>query len=800
MSVVRSDHVIPIDLGRIANSTSDYIEVGNSSFHRVVTVGKIVRKAIDLRLVLILTDGKGNELRVEKVYISTFPREATERFRIDDTVQVVGKVRVNRGRIFINAFSIRRCMSSQISCHESESKIAEEYYSKPKAATFIPAPASKEALEKELNIPKMGLSRFPMSLLENSSVTNNGNEWPEDLPIDMPANLRNPKPVVVPSPQEEDSFERPIPGAVATNVESKADEKAVGKSEAKPDERPTNEEDADADSEAESDSDAESYMVIMEKIDLKLDRSLLDAGFDGYKVSMDPIEFEKKLLEEQTAIVTRANHLISLQHMKLFAGDNQLFVDFRTTTEHLKHLYRFAKNGTLERVVYDTQLKTWTIGKTCEIDVHRNASQIYPRNVIFAEQSLIVIGDGLNEVHVYYMTEKDECLHMLRYKVANCEGISLADARVLNGNLEILMHRVDENPSGSKSSKFVTKIFWISVRLSDIDVVNHLTVLRNQEIIQEGHFETCFFDNFGNMISLAAKKPRIAGELPEIEEKHVERSWKQIEEQIIVNFKTNRPIDKNDINLNITKKSIFLTAKEAILLEGTLCGEIDETNVEIASNDTELVLKLKSTDGKRWNEIIEGESDLDEIKGAPSKKGGDEKVCGTDEVSEECDETEPSMSFYWMNPNTMEVFRQCDITGHQVVFVARDGLSPAKVCLRHDVDGIIWDFAEYPPKHLATLQAFGYVQASKTQRIWSGCSPHQTFAGIVESSNRVLLYSQQVSAGGILTNRKTMTRTPHVAKQYVLRIETSDVIRGTALFDSHMFALTDNAIYVAQLN
>lgn len=42
--------------------------------------------------------------------------------------------------------------------------------------------------------------------------------------------------------------------------------------------------------------------------------------------------------------------------------------------------------------------------------------------------------------------------------------------------------------------------------------------------------------------------------------------------------------------------------------------------------------------------------------------------------------------------------------------------TPPFLTLRHDVDGLVWEMPKsdqyWPPKHIATLPAFGYVQVN----------------------------------------------------------------------------------------
>lgn len=69
---------------------------------------------------------------------------------------------------------------------------------------------------------------------------------------------------------------------------------------------------------------------------------------------------------------------------------------------------------------------------------------------------------------------------------------------------------------------------------------------------------------------------------------------------------------------------------------------------------------------------------------------------------------------------------QINLSGHQWLFSIQPSpsLMPA-LCLRHDVDGLVWqprnvvsegDGVSFRMEHVATFNAFGYVQASKQDR------------------------------------------------------------------------------------
>jgi hypothetical protein len=83
-----------------------------------------------------------------------------------------------------------------------------------------------------------------------------------------------------------------------------------------------------------------------------------------------------------------------------------------------------------------------------------------------------------------------------------------------------------------------------------------------------------------------------------------------------------------------------------------------------------------------------------------------------------------------MYVNVKYTVLQVSLGGHQWLFsVTVNADNVPAICLRHDVDGCLWQFespqedGQWPCTHIGTFLAFGYVQASKQQKKFCTCSP-----------------------------------------------------------------------------
>ena len=124
------------------------------------------------------------------------------------------------------------------------------------------------------------------------------------------------------------------------------------------------------------------------------------------------------------------------------------------------------------------------------------------------------------------------------------------------------------------------------------------------------------------------------------------------------------------------------------------------------------------------------------------------------------------------------------------------------LCIRHDVDGLLWQPSSEQPGdqapwlHMATLKAFGYVQASKQQRRYCLCSPDFSYAVICDSVRHVYIYRQHSPVDTELRNRKTGHQVSSVCKQQLISLDSTSPIIGAQCSNEHLFLLVDNKLYV----
>lgn len=167
--------------------------------------------------------------------------------------------------------------------------------------------------------------------------------------------------------------------------------------------------------------------------------------------------------------------------------------------------------------------------------------------------------------------------------------------------------------------------------------------------------------------------------------------------------------------------------------------------------------------------------------------------------------------------------------GHQLLFVtpSSPGLSPA-FCLRHDVDGLVWqpmgDELEQPWSciHTAVFQALGYIQASKEQRKFTVTPPSKlvfihkvkslfnkkitppdtTYAALCDAFAHIYIYRQPngSSTGVELVHRPTGRKIGNIARQQVLNLDSQDECIGALATNTFLLILTTSSIFAIRVN
>ncbi|KAJ8310984.1 hypothetical protein KUTeg_011468 [Tegillarca granosa] len=400
-------------------------------------------------------------------------------------------------------------------------------------------------------------------------------------------------------------------------------------------------------------------------------------------------------------------------------------------------------------------------------------------------------------------------------------------------------HVIESTPEQKEKhrSSFLTIIEWVT--LTSVDKISW-AVGRTRQLIGRKPFDYAAVDHEGLHIIIAAEalfnfvsdslKPVIDTEEAEngdSTEIGPEYTWNQTQTVIHAQFTVPPNVTKADVSLATGYDKINLGLKNGkTLLEGQLFGRIDpnEWDVNLTGQRLELTLN-KETEGM-WPEIVvgnnKGEMTMDDelVKQIhdrlehltsdqwnPDPQSGLDKPYNAQQL-EECDAfPEESAVLHRINGDTHKLTHQTNLGSHQWLFKASlDCNKVQSICLRHDVDGLMWQpenvvkEKELPWKHVSTFNAFGYVQASKQQRKFTTCSPDCSYAVICDCVRHVYIYRQPSAISSPLRNRKTGQQVDTVAKQQVIALESVDNIIGLQATNDRLFIATKQVLYSVIVN
>ena len=130
---------------------------------------------------------------------------------------------------------------------------------------------------------------------------------------------------------------------------------------------------------------------------------------------------------------------------------------------------------------------------------------------------------------------------------------------------------------------------------------------------------------------------------------------------------------------------------------------------------------------------------------------------------------------------------------------------PPSFCLRHDVDGIVWQPNKLteeclsPWQHEATFNALGYVQASKRNCKFASCAPDASYCVLCDCSKHAYIYRQPSDIASPIRNRKSGRVIGQVAKQQVVSLDSSDDILGMQATNERLFILTSRKLYIIRV-
>ncbi|VDM07384.1 unnamed protein product [Wuchereria bancrofti] len=590
-------------------------------------------------------------------------------------------------------------------------------------------------------------------------------------------------------------------------------------------------------------------------IDIKPDPSLLDANFDGYKLSLDPFPIYSYPLEVPVRELQTSSVQYGFEHIKLFNDINYLTYDPHSSDSGHRRFVTVLQNFHLCLITFDIQTKKFSVDRNhTVITVPLNEKEIqdrYPVTVSFPDAGHAFVSNGFGRLTMYITVNRrsatawKECLSVEPPIVdGEVNSFIIIESRHIENKFDILLRSIIPSKKSSCQGNFSSKITWLTVISED----GKMKMTENRSIICTGHTEMVTFDKLPeSLIVISTGDLSFCGDglnasdntVPEMERKYgaetaklakKKYAWSQTATDVTAVFTYDEIISKKDVLLSLSATSVHLSVKDVVLIGGILGGSVDPTSSTYTIDDNKLELFLVKSGGlTNWSELVLGDDQgvyevdpesLNIVSKMLERFTSESEVLGSSGVErnfnteqmEDCDiSTDDICKIRWLNCASQKLSYESDITTHNILFSVCLDSGPCFLCIRMDVDGILWKFTEESRKvqHYATFNAFGYVQASKTQRKFSSCPIDCSYAVIVEAKRHAFVYWQPSAITSDLRNRKTGRRIGGVAKQQLISLSkpsefcdanaVSENIVGIHADNEFLFILTTTDIFAVFL-
>ncbi|KAG7158887.1 NudC domain-containing protein 1-like, partial [Homarus americanus] len=552
-------------------------------------------------------------------------------------------------------------------------------------------------------------------------------------------------------------------------------------------------------------------------VTLKPNPKLLNANFDGYKLSSEAnVTLYTQPLTE--GVEKRKNSSNCYLRTRLEALHNYFFGD----PFHPLCVYYFSNRGHLVKCNYSEDSRLSVGEVVWQADVSRSSEEgseedgagsgQYHASVHFPSHDLAVVNNGQGSLHILETqdrtlthswlvsfessTEESVIVHTClqagsdHKRYLHCLLLSVTTPQDLMSNPQYVI--VDEKLEKSKVSA-VHLIHWLTITYNGAT----WEISRTRTVAGKGILEYCSLDETASGLIVLCHK-----------------NYSFIEDVTV--WMNIGSTTKKDLKVQVTAQELSVHVQDHHILFGHLSNPVQADLVTWILNDDKLELTLpKASEGVVWQGLFDssdmhGEEVLDpqmveEVNQRLAHLTSDlwnpnpdaEKPPYNPGQLEACDEASEDLLMIRLDGSTHNISNLGQLGPTQHLFNSRvDETKVPAFCLRHDVDGILWQpSGEDTFTHVATYNAFGYVKASKTMAKFTCAAPDISYVAVADVKSHIYVFFQPEAFGGELRNRKSGKRMNTVARQLVISMKTHSEILGLHTSPNVLFVLTDQTIY-----
>ncbi|NWX92406.1 NUDC1 protein, partial [Nothoprocta pentlandii] len=575
---------------------------------------------------------------------------------------------------------------------------------------------------------------------------------------------------------------------------------------------------------------------------LRTKRLLLDARFEGYKLSLEPLACYQLALDAAVAEVALRDDQYTLDHMRAFGMFNYLHLD----SWYQDNVYYIDQYGRVMNVsvTLDTALQkpreVFRLPTDLAACDNRLCASIY-----FSSSTWVTLSDGTGRLYLIKSGKRGNSASE-KWEIVFNEELgspftivhSVSFVKSDKHSVAVLLLRVEKDELDTKGSGYHIALEWITITEASQEGDRRYEIFKRRVLQGKSVPHYAAIEPSGDGLMILSYKPFkfMQDEEDKIEENTDEEItnekkdplyyWQQTEDDLTVTVPVPQDITKDDIKVHFSPDNIYVTLKDQPpLMEGKLYSSVDHESCTwiIGENKSLEISLIKKSEGPQWPELIVGDT-RGELIIDPSQRVAmaeslmhltsevmnsnpdkEKPPCNAQEL-EECDAfLEDSASLCRFDGDTLKITHIINLGSNQYLFsVVVDPKEMPCFCLRHDVDALLWqprsDQPENMWEHIATFNALGYVQASKQDKKFMACAPNYSYAALCECLRRVFIYRQPTPLPTVLYNRKEGRQVGQVAKQLVATLEASDPILGFQATNERLFVLTTKTLFLIKVN
>lgn len=570
-------------------------------------------------------------------------------------------------------------------------------------------------------------------------------------------------------------------------------------------------------------------MAAMES--LRPDRSLLNAKFDGYKLSTQPLDVQSTSLAAPVNVVTLKDDVFSHLHVKAFGWTNHLVLDSWNEQDNETLLYFVDENYSVNQVtVKDNHVQGFNnVFQILPVEDNKAPHQLNAF-VSFPCSSHAVASDGAGRLYILHTGNRQEQVEwelILIQKIDQPFSILHSNFEPNLKTLSCLLLSVttdEESDSVHVKHTVVLTLLVFSAEIGDKGETKFVFEVQKE-------FQSRSVPLYGALepsnkaILLASEKPfylvtdkgkvsldqgyedikPVSKEPDEVAKTNKEYAWTQDGGQITILYPLPAGMGKHDILFSVKTHSLKVSLKNGqTLLDGELYAPVESDSCTWIIEKQRLEISLeKIVSDLLWLDVIKGDERgqyrpngenleiLDELLNTKTKETN--TLFNQGEL-EECDSLpEDVLYIVRMGVKDGTVTHKTSLSTHQWLFTkVIKPTSPPAFCVRHDVDALIWqphaheDPGELNWTHTGTLNAFGFVHASKKEQKFTSCSPDMSYALVCDVRNHIFTYYQPSAEDAVHAEQKLVQ----------LDDVGSDGIVGIQACKNMIFALAKNKLFL----